>query len=349
MIKIIRKGLFKYLKKSIVKSHSLVYLFWECTTRCNLNCIHCGSDCAKDSNHPDMPLQHFLDALDTIPNKPKDFIVVITGGEPLVRNDLEQCGYAIRSRNIKWGIVTNGYLYTKERHISLLNAGMGAVTISLDGLEENHNWLRNTKISFSKVESAIELMASATRLSFDVVTCVNSRNISELEDIYNFLLAKRVKAWRIFTIAPIGRAKENEELSLSKTQFRELMSFIKNKRTKNQIDVKFSCEGYVGRYENEVRDTSFFCRAGINIGSVLIDGYISTCPNIDRNFSQGNIYKDSLNEIWNKKFRLFRDKMWNKTGKCKNCKEYKNCEGNGMHYREFDNPNVLVCHNEMLK
>jgi len=345
----IRKKIFNWYREYETKIHELNYLFWECTARCNLNCLHCGSDCTKESSHKDMPLSDFLSAIDTIESKSDNLIVVLTGGEPLLRNDLEDCGQEIRKRGMRWGIVTNGYLYTRERHISLLNAGLGAITISLDGLEESHNWLRNTKVSFSKVGDALSMAASSKRLNFDVVTCVNRRNINELQAVYDYLLTKGVKAWRLFTIIPIGRAKDNPEMFLSDLQFTKLLDFIHQKRELNTIDVKFSCEGYVGRYELKVRDNFFFCRAGINIGSILIDGSISACPNIDRSFAQGNIYKDNLFKIWQSKFLPFRDRSWTKTGKCATCADYKHCQGNGLHYWQGDKQNVLICHNEQIE
>ncbi len=341
-----KNSIFRQFKKSETKKHTLNYLFWECTTRCNLNCRHCGSDCSKDAKQKDMPLEDFLKALDTIENPAKNFMVVLTGGEPLLRKDIEQCGRAIRERNMRWSMVTNGYLYDEKRHISLLNAGLGALTISLDGLENSHNWLRNNEKSFEKVDSAIFLAANASRLNFDIVTCVNQRNIDELEKIKEYLIKKKVKAWRLFTIVPIGRAKENPELLLTDNQFKILMNFIGQSREKEEIDVKFSCEGYVGNYEWKVRDAGFFCRAGINIGSVLNDGSISACPNIDRAFSQGNIYADNLNSVWQSKFEVFRNRNWTKKGKCAECKEFKNCQGNGFHNHQSNSENVLVCHFE---
>lgn len=293
-----------------------------------------------------MPLEDFLKALDTIENPAENFTVVLTGGEPLLRKDIELCGWEIRKRGMRWSIVTNGFAYDEERHISQLNAGLGALTISLDGLESSHNWLRNNQRSFERVDKAISLAASAPRLNFDVVTCVNQRNFSELEEIKQYLIRKNVKAWRLFTILPIGRSKENEELLLTDNQFKALMEFISQSRTTNEIDVKFSCEGYVGKYEWKVRDAGFFCRAGINIGSVLIDGSISACPNIDRTFTQGNIYNDNFYDVWQTKFQPFRNRNWTKTGKCANCKEYKNCQGNGFHNWHGEKENVLVCHYE---
>jgi len=293
-------------------------------------------------------MNDFLTALDTIKEPAINFIVVFTGGEPLLRSDLELCGREIRNRGMRWSLVTNGLLYDRERQNSLLNAGIGALTISLDGLEQSHNWLRNSGNSFKKTENAISLAASSPRLNFDVVTCVNRHNINELPDIMNLLVEKKVKAWRLFTIIPIGRAISNPELFLTDQQFTALMNFISNERKKGRIDLKFSCEGFVGIYESKVRDTPFFCRSGINIGSVLNDGSISGCPNIDRSFVQGNIYKDDLYEIWQKKFRQFRDRSWTRIGKCADCNKYSDCHGNGLHNWHNDKKNVLVCHNEKI-
>jgi radical SAM enzyme (rSAM/lipoprotein system) len=296
-----------------------------------------------------MPLADFLSALDTIEFIPKNFTVVLTGGEPLLRKDIELCGREIRKRGMRWSMVSNGYLYDEQKHNSLLNAGLGALTFSLDGMEETHNWLRNSKNSFSKVDAAIDLVVNSPRLNFDVVTCVNQKNREELPAILDYLVRKGVKAWRLFTIVPIGRAKDNPELFLSDLQFRELMDFIASHRNQKTMDVKFSCEGYVGKYESKVRENYFFCRAGINIGSVLIDGSISACPNIDRSFSQGNIYRDNFYEIWQTKYQSFRERSWTKMGRCEKCADYKDCQGNGMHYWHGTKENAIVCHNEKIK
>ncbi|HRZ98387.1 MAG TPA: TIGR04133 family radical SAM/SPASM protein [Paludibacter sp.] len=341
--------IFRQFVKAETNKHRLSYLFWECTTRCNLNCRHCGSDCSKDSLQKDMPLEDFLQAIDTIESPTANFTVVLTGGEPLLRTDIAQCGREIRKRGMRWSMVTNGYLYDEKKHIALLNAGLGALTISIDGLEQSHNWLRNNDKSFEKVDVAIGLAASSARLNFDVVTCVNKRNIHELEDIRKYLILKGVKAWRLFTIIPIGRAKSDPDMLLTDIQFNELMEFISESRNNEEIDVKFSCEGYVGKYETSVRDTRFFCRAGINIGSILIDGSISACPNIDRTFVQGNIFDDNFYDVWQSKFEVFRNRSWTKTGQCAECVDYKNCLGNGFHNWHGDMKNVLVCHNDLVK
>jgi radical SAM enzyme (rSAM/lipoprotein system) len=295
-----------------------------------------------------MPLEDFLRALDTIPKPANHFIVALTGGEPLLRKDLIIVGREIRKRGMRWGIVTNGQLYNKTCHEALLNAGMGALTISLDGLQEHHDWLRNKPGNFARVDRAIHLAAGSERLNFDVVTCVNHRNLPELPAIYKYLKDNGVKAWRLFTILPVGRARKHVDLMLTDNEFLSMLDFIMQKRKEKVIEVKFSCEGYVGEYELKVRDVPFFCRAGINIGSILIDGSISACPNIDHSFIQGNIYKDNFHQIWQTKFIPFRDRSWNRTGPCENCKDYNACEGNGFHNWHGEKDAPLVCHKNKL-
>lgn len=344
MRNVIQKELHRQLKKIEHQEHRLSYLFWECTWRCNLSCLHCGSDCHAHSGYKDMPAEDFLRVLDQINEYDHEpTVIAITGGEPLLRKDLEECGYQIRKKGFYWGIVTNGFAYNEERHRSLLSAEMGSITLSFDGLPDTHNWLRNHPQSYDRALTAMNLMASS-HLVADVVTCVHKRNLPELEALYQTILESGMKAWRLFTIAPIGRAKDYAELELSAEEFTTLMEFIKEKRAAGVMDVKFSCEGYVGRYEQQVREDRFFCRAGIHIGSVLIDGSIGACPNIDRSFVQGNIYRDNFMDVWNNRFEEYRNRSWMKTGSCATCKEFRHCGGNGMHYWPADRKQVLVCH-----
>lgn len=340
--------LFRLFRANETKVHELNYLFWECTTRCMLRCRHCGSDCSVQSREKDMPLEDFLRALDTIPagHRPKDFSVVLTGGEPLLRPDIAEAGREIRRRGFGWGMVTNGWSYDEAMHGKLMAAGMGAVTVSLDGLEASHDWMRGVPGSCQRALRAIGLVAAEPRLNADVVTCVNRRNLAELPEIHEILTGLGVRQWRLFTIIPIGRAAGDPDMELSDDQFVSLMEFIQGKRREGgPVNVTFSCEGYLGRYEERVRDLRYFCRAGINIASILIDGRICACPNIDRvRFSQGNIYTDDFYQVWETRFKDFRKRDWARTGRCKDCKAWRDCLGNGMHNWHGDTGEVLRCH-----
>jgi radical SAM enzyme (rSAM/lipoprotein system) len=344
--------LFKNYRKNEAAIHSLNYIFWECTLRCNLNCRHCGSECEKDASVKDMPIADFLRALDEVTPivEPNKTMIVLTGGEALLRKDLEQLGISLYKRGFPWGFVTNGMLLSKERLEALLNAGLRAVTVSLDGLEQSHNWLRQSEKSFENAYNAIKLLPVVPNLVYDVVTCVHKKNFNELEQIKELLIAAQIANWRIFTIIPIGRAKkQDEELQLSAQELEELFEFIKKTRKENRIKLNYSCEGFLGNYEHDVRDNFFFCRAGINIASVLADGSIAACPDLRGNFIQGNIYKDSFRDVWENRYQVFRNKNWTKIGICADCDYYKYCEGSSMHLRDENTKELLFCHIKRLE
>ena len=343
--KLIGLEIFRKMRHNNARLHELKTLFWECTLRCNLSCLHCGSDCRSISNQPEMPVADFLKVIDQItPHvNPNRTMIIFTGGEALLRKDLEICGTDLYRRGYPWGIVSNGMALTKERLKSLLNSGLHSITISIDGFEEAHNWLRNHPKSYSNAFNAIKLLTEVKDIAWDIVTCVNKKNIKSLPEFKEHLIKSGVKNWRIFTIFPVGRAAEHPELQLSNEEFTYLLNFIRDTRIENHIHLSYGCEGFLGNYEQEVRDHFYTCHAGINVASVLADGSISACPSIRSNFNQGNIYTDSFMDVWNNRFEPFRNREWARKGECANCSMFRYCEGNGMHLHD-DNGNLLFCH-----
>lgn len=325
-------------------SHSLQQLFWECTLRCNLNCLHCGSDCRATSDMQDMPLEDFLVVLDDVRSTmdPGRILVITTGGEPLVRKDICNCGRAIKERGFHWGMVSNGMLLNEKMCAQLIDAGLETIAISLDGFEDAHNWLRGSKNSFALAVKAIRILVDTT-ITWDVITCVNQRNIEYIDSFKQYLIDIGVQDWRVFTIVPMGRATTNEELQLSEDQFHCLMDFIVKVRKEGKIHLSYGCEGFLGDYEWKVRDYPYFCQAGINVASVLTDGSISGCLSIRSHYHQGNIYKDKFSEVWNNRFEVYRDREWMRTGQCTTCDMWTYCNGNGMHLRDHEG-HLLLCH-----
>ncbi len=333
------------LKNDRRREHPLRQLFWECTWRCNLACRHCGSDCKSSSVLPDMPAEDFLKVVDSIlPHvNPHVLNIVITGGEPLVRKDLEYVGRELYNRELPWGIVTNGLLLTKERLDSLRRAGIHNMAISLDGLEGNHNWMRGHSQSFQKAYNAIKMVAAVPDVNFDVVTCVNRRSLPELNQLKKLLIEAGVKKWRLFTIFPSGRAAQYPEFDLTKEETEELMRFIVDTRNEGCIRASFCCEGFMGAYEGKIRDHFFDCTAGVTVASILLDGGIGACASIRADYRQGNIYQDDFWDVWQNKFEVYRNRKWMKTGICADCSFWRYCEGNGMHLRDSEGK-LMHCH-----
>ncbi|MEG2613341.1 MAG: TIGR04133 family radical SAM/SPASM protein, partial [Alistipes sp.] len=282
-------NLFSKLYADEVAEHRLHTLFWECTLRCNLSCRQCGSDCRVDPGVPDMPLEDFLRVLDeeVTPNvDPHSVLIIFSGGEVLVREDLERAGAEVTRRGYPWGMVTNGMLLTPQRFRSLCDAGLRSVSVSFDGFPEIHNYIRRNPASYERALDAIRLIVREPGLAYDVITCVTGTLVPRLEEFRDLLIAEGVKHWRLFSIFPMGRAKSDDTLRMTDEQFRTMMEFIRRARKQDGIEVSYACEGFLGSYETQVRDHFYQCAAGVSVASVRVDGAISGCTSIRANFHQ---------------------------------------------------------------
>ena len=339
------------LRHTSEQLHPLRTLFWECTLRCNMSCRHCGSDCKVQPAVKDMPAADFLRVVDSITPHvdPHKVFVIFTGGEALLRPDLEEVGLELYRREYPWGVVTNGFLLDDKRLESLMASGMHSITISIDGPEPEHNWIRRHPQSYEKATNAIRLLAEQKDLLWDVVTCVNPHNYPTLTTFKEQLIELGVPAWRLFSIFPMGRAADDPELQLTDEQYRGLLDFIRNcRRNEKRINVSYSCEGFLGDYELRVRDHFFYCRSGVEVASIRCDGAISGCTSVRSNMDQGNIYRDDFWDVWQNRFQLMRDRSWARKEQCKSCNVWRYCEGSGLHLYD-DDGRLLVCHHHRLK
>ena len=263
-------NIFSDLYSSAVAEHRLDTLFWECTLRCNLSCRHCGSDCRVDPGVQDMPIEDFLKVLDeevTPHVDPAQVLIIFSGGEVLVRPDLERAGAEVTRRGYAWGMVTNGLGLTESRFRSLLDAGLRTVSVSLDGFEREHNYIRCNPLSYERALGALRMIVREPSLACDVVTCVTGAMVPRLGDFCGMLVAEGLKHWRLFSIFPMGRAKDDPSLRTTDEQFRAMLEFIRQTRREGRIDVSYACEGFLGGYETEVRDHFYQCAAGVSVAS----------------------------------------------------------------------------------
>lgn len=343
--------LFNTLYDTAVERHTLRTLFWECTLRCNLKCRHCGSDCRTDALERDMPLADFLRVLDeeVTPNiDPSQLLIIFSGGEVLVRSDIEEAGREVTRRGYMWGMVTNGMALSRERLRSLVAAGLRSISVSFDGFEPIHNHIRGNAHSFERARAAISYIREIEGLTYDVITCVTPALVERLEEWKEYLISEGITRWRIFSIFPAGRARHDDTLHLSAEQFRHLMEFIQHTRKEGRIDLNYACEGFLGGYEGEVRDHFYMCNAGVSVASIRVNGDISGCTSVRANYTQGNIYRDSFWQVWQDRFDLFRNRRWAHKGECAECRVWEFCRGGGMHLRD-DDGELMYCHYKMLK
>lgn len=318
------------------REHSLQYLFLEITKKCNLNCLHCGSDCKAENSAAELTTESWLKIVDYVKaHFGEQVLFVISGGEPLIHPDIFKIGLHITDAGMKWGMVTNGMKLDDDSMKKLVDSGIYSITVSVDGTEKNHNYLRNSSNAFKTIEKALDLIGKAQIPMKDAVTCVYPANLGELDEIATLLIKNKIPSWRLFRIFPNGRAEKNKELHLTKENTAKMLEWIAQNRAeykRSGLTVSASCEGFLPfKQDVNVRDYPFFCRAGINIAGILSDGTITGCTNNHPGFSQGNILKDDLAKVWERKFEDFRERKWIEKTTCVSCKYLKKCRGGSIH------------------
>jgi radical SAM protein with 4Fe4S-binding SPASM domain len=329
-------------RRQLMACPDLTYLFWECTLRCNLRCGHCGSSCEAASPVDELSTEQILGILDTIA---EDFdasriFVSITGGEPLLRRDLEQVAARMTELQMEPCIVTNGTLLTPERARGLYDAGMRTLSVSVDGPEAAHEALRGQG-SFAKALAGVTAAAEAGFDQVEVITCVYADNLDQLAETE--LLARDAGAnlWRLITIDCMGRQAGQKDplLWLRPEQVQRLFDFIRHRRVElaqeqDPFDVSFSCGGFIGvQQEQTVRPGEGQCYAGLCVGSILCDGQVSACPSLPRDWAQGSALERRFSEIWETRFAAHRQTHWRQEGVCQDCHWFSICLGGGLHER----------------
>lgn len=319
---------------------------------CNFFCEHCGSSAGRKVFPDELKTEEIKKAFREIAEdfNPKEIMVAITGGEPLLRKDLFEVMEYAHSLGFEWGMVTNGYLIDQQIIDKMKKSGMCSIDVSIDGMGEMHDRLRNVKGAYDKALNAVRLLTKNDFLKvLRITTTINKKNIHQLDEMYKEFLPLGITGWRLLAIEPIGRAENRPDLQLSKSELTHLLNFIKEKRRKSKINITFGCSQFYGpEYEDEIRNYFFFCSTGINIGSILYNGDIFVCPSVPRRpeFVQGNVKKDRFSDVWNNKFSQFRNKDRTECDKCKKCEHWEDCLGGAFHAWDFNNKKPKFCYFE---
>ena len=334
----------------------LTYLFFELTDACNLLCLHCGSN-ACPQNRTYLPAEDIEKVLRSVAAKynPAEIMVCLTGGEPLLHPNFFKISAYAKKLGFACGMTTNATLITEKVALQLIPNGMDSVTVSLDGMAENHDWFRNCPGSYEKTVSGVKNLMKATKgkISTQITTVVHKKNIHELDRIYDLVVSLGVDSWRVINLEPIGCALAHSDLLLDPEDYRFLLGYIRNKRFDRtvKIDVTYGCSHYLtAQYEREVRDTYFLCGSGLYVGSVLCNGDIYSCLDIERRpeLIQGNIATDDFVDVWENRFQAFRKDRTADSEVCAQCPDRQFCNADSTHTWNFDNQTPRLCLKNIL-
>ncbi len=340
------------------EEHVLKQLFLELTLRCNLLCKHCGSRCGEEdlsARRNELSADEWKRIIDQVaedfPRKPQ---INITGGEPLLRSDFEEILGYVHEKGFRWGMTTNATLITPEVARMLYRTGMGTISVSLDGFQDSHDAFRSVSGSWLKAMDGINNLLDVRRemgsqkafRHIQITSVFNHNTIAEMPAMFDFIKDMDIDSYRIIGIEPIGRAMDHDDLSMTAEDQRRLLSFIVERRMEGW-PVSYGCSHYLGSdYEGLVRNWMFYCMAGINVASIMADGKIASCLDIDRSAEEtifGNIRTDRLRDVWESGFGIYRRDRGEDDPVCMKCSDREYCMGGSAHTWDFSGKRQRLC------
>lgn len=308
-------------KKNYYQSPLMVYI--EVTNSCNLSCMHCYNRAGKraDNELTKKEMYKLIDELSTS----NILFLAISGGEPLLRNDIFDILRYAKEKKLEIILSTNGTMINKEVVKKLKDIGVTTIQISLDSSSaEKHDLFRGVKGTFEKAIKAIKLLNKEKGMEVTICTSVSKFNAHEIEDIIKLVIKLKCKRYRILFLIPAGRALGNLKfLILTKNKMEEVAKRIA------LLGNKYKNEIYIYKempYDFISKGGSELCTATRSICKIDAEGNVYPCP-FFCDFIAGNIRKNKFINIWHNSpiFKMFRELTVK--GKCASCKYYPKCEG----------------------
>ncbi len=324
-------------------------VLWEVTRACALACRHCRAKAQPRPDPRQLTTEESLRLVDQIAEFGSP-ILVFTGGDPMMRRDLEQLiRYASQEKGLRTSLTPSSTaLVTKKRLKSVMDAGIRRIALSLDGPNEDiHDSFRGFSGSFRRTMEILQ-DAQDVGLSVQVNTTVTKLNLPYLEEMVPFLERYGAVQWSLFFLVPVGRARIED--MITPQEHEQVYNWLYDLSKSSPFDVKATnAQPYRrvaiqrARAEMEKKDVSiqgagFQYADGLNRpvkgvndgkGVMFISHVGEVYPTGFFPLSAGNVRKRSVVEIYRNStlFRNLRDESKLK-GKCAVCEFRDVCGGN---------------------
>ncbi len=317
---------------------------WNCTRSCNLKCQHCYSGSENRKYENELTTTEAKKLMDDL----SDFkvpVILISGGEPLIREDLPEVLQYARSRSIRCTVSTNGTLIDKEYAKVLKQCGAGYVGISLDGIGQRHDGFRGVKGSFDKALAGIRNcldIGQKVGLRFTI----SSYNFDQLADIFYLIKEEKIPRVCFYHLVYSGRSMVEQDITHE--QMREAMDMIMDKAVElgdgteiltvdNHADAVYlylqACRRYqvISAEIFELLKMNGGNRSGIAFGNVDSQGYVHP-DQFTQQHILGNVRDRAFSDIWTDTshplMKWLKDRKALLKGRCGQCNWLDICNGN---------------------
>ena len=315
-------------------------LAWETTRRCNLACAHCRAAAGKGPYPGELTTAEGKALLADIAALGQ-VVVILTGGEPLLREDIFELAAYGTSLGHRMVMAVNGTLLTPEIARRLKEVGIQRLSISLDGATAaSHDRLRQVSGAFAGALQGIQILKEAG-LPFQINTTVIADNREELPAISALAERLGAAAHHVFVLVPTGRGEDIKDQLLTAEEYDATLRWLLARQREGKIHIKPTCAPqYYRLWRQEaaaagekitpathgMEAMTKGCLGGQGFAFVAYNGVVQPCGYLE--LPAGDIRQAPFSRIWAESvlFRQLRN-LEEYHGKCRRCEYRRVCGG----------------------
>ena len=307
---------------------------WNLTRLCNLGCGHCYLDAVQRRSEAtdELSTREALDTLGQLAELAPGAMLVLTGGEPLMRKDLPELVRRSAQLGLMPVIGSNGIMLDGKRAAGLRALGAAGVGISLDSATAGfHDRLRGLPGAWEGARRGMQA-AREVGLAVLVQTTLFEENRHELAAIADVAESAGAMVLNCFFLVCVGRGVTQTDLTPA--QYEETLScIVRLQRERPHLMIRARCAPYLrrmlglhgGEAVNSYAAWSSACLAGRSYLRITPQGRVTPCPYIPE--VVGDVTATPLREIWERHPLLMRLRTELPAGKCRACDFRHSCGG----------------------
>ena len=311
---------------------------WNITRRCNLECSHCYISAGSwQSAENELSTEDCHRVLDDVLAVNPAVLLILSGGEPLVRDDLEEIADHAASAGATVVVGTNGTGLSDERIKSLKGAGVRGVAVSIDSLNPDyHDRFRHGSGSLSATLDAVTRLGEHG-LDFIVQTSLTKGNRSELPDLVEWAAEKGAVSFNLYFLVPTGRGERMEGLSPAENEEVLAELVLLEQANRGRMMIRSKCQPQLMRHiveadeESPLLNYATRCPCGVQYCRITPEGKLTPCPYMPA--VAGDLMKESFEDIWKESSLFTALRGGELSGRCGRC-EYRGICG-GCRARAF--------------
>lgn len=270
---------------------------WNMTFKCNLKCAHCYIDARERVGKEELSTDEGKRLIDQIAEVGNP-VIIMSGGEPLLRDDVFELAQYGTEKGLRMSMGTNGTLITDQTARKLKHAGIKKVAVSLDSsTPEGHDEFRGVKGSWKRVIKGIEA-CKRNNIDVQINTTITQQNYDDIDDIMALTEKLGAKDFHPFFLVPTGRGRKIEDIS--PVMYEKMIRNVLEKSAKYNLNVKPTCAPQFMRIaeqtELELKHRVRGCIAGLSYCRIYPTGEVTPCPYLP--IKLGNIREKSFKDIW---------------------------------------------------